>query len=108
MKKLVLSSLLLIASSSYAQTITITGSTVDISGRGEINILRLLQRGVTHVVCNTVREEVRKEAKCILDRRCYGIQQPDQKFEDVNYTCMATEERAIQKLKNLREAGLCN
>lgn len=82
-------------------------STLDITGKGKVNIKELFLTDVTNVLCKSKNNIGPSDPKCILKKECYGVHYPGQKFEEVDYNCTATEFFAIQKIKRLRKENIC-
>lgn len=94
MKKLILLTALFGATSSYAfdaQLEQNTSMTVD----------ELLTSGATTVSCEPT------SPLCVLKGTQYGIRYEGQSIEDVHLTDVYNTDRAVKKLKELRDEGFC-
>lgn len=100
MKKLVISSLLLITANVFAYS-------KDITGKGELFINDLVDKGVTTVVATCSQEYLNNFPRCILIKKCHGIQYEGQAIKDVDLTCHNNVVNAVKHANYLAENNLC-
>lgn len=109
MKNLILITTLLVAtSSSYAFTIKFSTKTVDISGKKKVSIHRLLNEGAAFVTCKAIENEnVSEEPRCVLKGSKYGIHYPGQPFSDIEFTEADDQAAAINRIQSFKYLKMC-
>lgn len=94
MKAIILTTLLLGASSAMAFEVSLSGSE-------KMTVDELVKAGATEVLCEKQRP------LCILQDTEYGIMYPGQELKDVEMTNVYNANEAIKYVVKLKESGLC-
>ncbi|MAV90259.1 MAG: hypothetical protein CL676_02485 [Bdellovibrionaceae bacterium] len=93
MKAIILSAVMMVAANAMAFEVQLDneGMAVD----------ELVKAGATTVSCKDVRP------KCILIKNRVGIQYPEQTLEEVAFTHYTSNTDALNSIKEIKSAGLC-
>ena len=75
---------------------------VNLSEHGSMQVNKLVEIGAESVSCENLK------ARCVINGRGIGAQQPGQSLDEVNLTYFTTFSDAVRNLSQLKESGLCD